>query len=152
VDGTERFADVLRSNPQLQKINLGCKYHYLSIILHPSSLLICTCNPFFFFFLVVNAIGDEGTSQLAKALVSNTHLKSLYLACNGIGKDGAYHLAEYVAQTTTLEELRLGCKSCHSDFFFFPTFFFLLFIFNQLTHLETKERSLWQRQSSEIPR
>jgi len=60
--------------------------------------------------LTVNSIGDEGASTLAKALESNTHLKSLFLACNGIGKEGANHIAEYVARTSTLEELRLGCN------------------------------------------
>ena len=54
-------------------------------------------------------MGDTGVIQLAKALLSNTRLKSLTLANNGIGDKGAVSLGQWcLPENTNLTSLDLS--------------------------------------------
>ena len=55
-----------------------------------------------------NVIGDQGAANLARSLVRNRSLRTLYLSGNSIGAAGATALAESLGRSDGLETLHLS--------------------------------------------
>lgn len=65
-----------------------------------------------------NGIGDYGATSLARSLMRNRSLRTLYLSGNSIGAAGATALAESLGRVNGLETLHLSVSgySIYSPF------------------------------------
>lgn len=98
VDGTRALVDVLVDHPALEQLNLGFM---------KATILLGGLD---------NVIGDEGATEIARLIQSNTRLRSIDLTFNGISQRGLMKLRDALKSNRTLTTLKvLQFGQVHSD-------------------------------------